>query len=159
MQLMTLLYFLREIHSLTDGAEPFLKSHQLCSHSVTSQHFMEPEGSLPYSQDPSTGPHPEPDQSSPYHPILRSILILSIHLRLGLPSGLFPSFTPISYMHSSSPHSFYMPCPSHPPLLTHSNYTWRRVQVIQLLIMQFLEPPVMTSEYLPLVEIRLGSPW
>jgi hypothetical protein len=23
-----------------------------------------------------------------------------------------------------------MPCPSHPPWLDHSNYTWRRVQVI-----------------------------
>jgi hypothetical protein len=26
---------------------------------------MEPEGSLPSSQGPSTGPYPEPDQSSP----------------------------------------------------------------------------------------------
>jgi hypothetical protein len=31
---------------------------------------MKPEGSLPYSQEPSMGPYPEPDQSSPYHPIL-----------------------------------------------------------------------------------------
>jgi hypothetical protein len=31
---------------------------------------MEPEGSLPYSQDHSTGPYTEPDQSSPYYPIL-----------------------------------------------------------------------------------------
>jgi hypothetical protein len=31
---------------------------------------MEPEGSLPYSQEPSTGPYPEPDQSNPYHPTL-----------------------------------------------------------------------------------------
>jgi hypothetical protein len=31
---------------------------------------MEPEGSLRLSQEPSTGPHPEPDQSDPYHPIL-----------------------------------------------------------------------------------------
>jgi hypothetical protein len=30
---------------------------------------MEPEDSLPCSQEPSTGPNPEPDQSNPYHPI------------------------------------------------------------------------------------------
>jgi hypothetical protein len=35
------------------------------------------------------------------------------------------------------PHSCYMPCPSHPPWLDHSNYIWRRVQVMKLLIMQF----------------------
>jgi hypothetical protein len=35
------------------------------------------------------------------------------------------------------PHSCYMPCPSHPPWLDHSNYTWRRVQPMKLLIMQF----------------------
>jgi hypothetical protein len=57
-------------HSLTHGAEPFLGSCQLCSYSRTSQHFMELEGSLPRSQEPSTGPYPEPDQSNPYHPIL-----------------------------------------------------------------------------------------
>ena len=30
-----------------------------------SQHFMEPEGSLPYSQVSATCPHSQPDQSSP----------------------------------------------------------------------------------------------
>jgi hypothetical protein len=34
---------------------------------------MEPEGSLPCLQEPSTGPFPEPDQSSPFHPILSKI--------------------------------------------------------------------------------------
>jgi hypothetical protein len=35
------------------------------------------------------------------------------------------------------PHSRWLPCPSHPPWLDHSNYTWRRVQVMKLLLMQF----------------------
>jgi hypothetical protein len=34
-------------------------------------------------------------------------------------------------------HSCYMPRLSHPSWLDHSNYTWRRVQVMKLLIMQF----------------------
>jgi hypothetical protein len=40
-------------------------------------------------------------------------------------------------MRSSSPPFGYMPCPSHPPWLDHSNYSERRVQVMKLLIMQF----------------------
>jgi hypothetical protein len=64
---------------------------------------MQPEGSLPRSQEPSTGPYPEPDRSSPYHPILslRSILISSTHLRLGLPSGLFSSGFPTNILLST----------------------------------------------------------
>jgi hypothetical protein len=75
---------------LTYGAKLFLRS-QICSYSI-SQYFMEPEGSLLCSQEPSTGLYPEPDQSIPSHTIsVRSILILSTHLCLGLPSALFPS--------------------------------------------------------------------
>jgi hypothetical protein len=32
--------------------------------------FTEPEGPLMCSHEPSTGSYPDPDQSSPYHPIL-----------------------------------------------------------------------------------------
>jgi hypothetical protein len=52
---MITLEVLKMYHSLTHGAEPFLRSCQLCSYSRTSQHFMEPEGSLLCSQEPSTG--------------------------------------------------------------------------------------------------------
>jgi hypothetical protein len=34
------------------------------------QHIMDQVVSLLCSQDPSTGPYPEPDKSSPCHPIL-----------------------------------------------------------------------------------------
>jgi hypothetical protein len=80
----------------------------------------------------SPPPVPILSQIDPFHPISRRcILILFTHLRLGLPSGSFLlAFPPISYMHSFAPHSCYMPCQSHPPLLDHSNYTRRRVEVM-----------------------------
>ena len=54
---------------------------------------MEPECSLPNSQEPATCPHHEPYQSSPWaHPnSWRYVWVLSFYLRLGLPSGFFPS--------------------------------------------------------------------
>jgi hypothetical protein len=75
---------------------------------------MEPEGSIPCSQEPSTSPYPEP---YPSHPIpLRSILILSTRLRLGLPSGLFPSGFPTHILYALL---FYIraACPAHLILL------------------------------------------
>jgi hypothetical protein len=41
----------------------------LFSYSRISQHFMAPKASSPCSQQPSTGPYPEPDEYNPYHPI------------------------------------------------------------------------------------------
>jgi hypothetical protein len=67
------------IIELTYGAEPFLRSCKLCSHSRTSQHFMEPAGSLPCSQEPSTAPYLQPDRSSPYHPTLSKIYFNTVH--------------------------------------------------------------------------------
>jgi hypothetical protein len=43
--------------------------------------------------------------------------MLSLHLRLGLPSDLFPSGFPTNDLNAFlSPHSRYMPRPSHLPL-------------------------------------------
>jgi hypothetical protein len=55
---------------LTHGVEPFLRSRQLYSNSRTSQDLMEPECSISCSQEPSTGPYPEPYQANPHHLIL-----------------------------------------------------------------------------------------
>jgi hypothetical protein len=35
------------------------------------------------------------------------------------------------------PHACNMPCPSHPPWLDRSNYTWQRVHAVKLLTMKF----------------------
>jgi hypothetical protein len=58
------------------GAEYYLRAHKLCSPSIISQHFMEPEGSLPRSQELSTCTYPEPDQFSQRYPILSKSSIL-----------------------------------------------------------------------------------
>jgi hypothetical protein len=64
--------------------------------------------------------------------------IIIPHLRLSLPCGLFPSGFPTKILYAFSfHHACYMPYPSYPPWLHHSNYTWRRAQVMKLLVMQF----------------------
>jgi hypothetical protein len=80
---------------LLHGAESFLKGQPVFAASQEIPRiFMEPEGSLPYSQVPATCPYPEPTPFSPHNPLQlpeKSILISSSHLRLGLLNGLFPS--------------------------------------------------------------------
>jgi hypothetical protein len=102
---------------------------------------MESHSSSPCSQQTSTGPYPEPGQSSPHPPSYFSIIHLNIILTRTCMSSLkslsFWIFNqnPICIILSS--HVCYMPCPSHPPLLHHSNHIWRTVQVMMLLIIQF----------------------
>jgi len=49
---------------------------------------MESKGSLPFSQQPATGPCPEPDESSPHRPTL---FLCKIHFNITLPSTPRPS--------------------------------------------------------------------
>jgi hypothetical protein len=59
---------------------------------------------------------------------------LSIRLRLLVflvVSFLLP-FPPMSYIHSFSPHSCYIPCPSHPPWIDHSNYVFSNLPSLHL---------------------------
>jgi hypothetical protein len=53
-----------------------LRSQQLLGHWRISQHCMEPESLLMCSQEPVTGSHPDPYESSPHHPI-----VTVVHLR------------------------------------------------------------------------------
>jgi hypothetical protein len=76
---------------------------------------MKPEGSLPHSQVPATCPYIKPARSGPclsYPTSWRSMLILSSHLRLGLPSVPFLSGFPTHQNPvntSSLPHTCHMP--------------------------------------------------
>jgi hypothetical protein len=106
--------------------------------------FKEPEGSSPCSQDPP--PVPILSQSNPVPTIpsyLSKIHFNIVHLPTPWSSQWSLSFW-LSHQYPICipplPHSCYMPCPSHPPWLDHSNYVWRGVQVMTLIIMQF--PPL-----------------
>jgi hypothetical protein len=48
------------------GAEHYSRGHQLLDHSIVSQHFMEPKGSIQNSQALSTCSFPENALSRPY---------------------------------------------------------------------------------------------
>ena len=57
---------------------------------------MEPGGSMPHSQGLFNNPYLEPNQPIPIS--LRSILIWSSYLRLGLPRGFFPVGVPVKIL-------------------------------------------------------------
>jgi len=118
---------------------------------------MEPESSLPCSQKPTKLPCPELDQSSPCSPqsiSWRFSLILSSHLHLGRPSGLFPSVFPTKILYAPLLCPLCAPCPTIP------RFCWfnhpiadEQYKVMELFIMHF--PPFSSNflflrpEYLP----------
>jgi hypothetical protein len=79
-------------------------------------------------------------QSIPLHSVyLWSNIVLFFYLQWCLPKDFFVSGSPkaktlFAFLFS---HACYMPCPIHPPWVHHSNYTWRKVQVMKLLIVPF----------------------
>jgi hypothetical protein len=112
---------------------------------------MEPKDSLRHSQELSTCPYFEPNQS-------KSISYLSkIRLNIIQPPTTWQYWWSISLVLSQQQlirvhlllHSCYMPHPSHPPWLDIFHNTWRRVQITKLLLMQCLHPPITSSLFVP----------
>jgi hypothetical protein len=86
-----------------------------------------------------------PFQSPPLHSISRrTILMLFIHLRLGLPSSPFSSGSSTNNLYADAFSSRYM---SHAPRIYNSNYTGWRVQITQLLDLQLSRP---SRHFIPL---------
>ena len=111
---------------------------------------MEPEGSLPHSQVLATCPYPEPDLSSPQtpHPTSRrSILILSSHLRLNLPSVLFPFRFPTKILYMPFLSLIRATCPGHLILLYLNTRTilGEQYRLLSSSLCSFLHSPFTSS--------------
>jgi hypothetical protein len=109
----------------------------------TNSVAQEPEGSSPHSQQPDTGPYPEPVESNP-HPQANLSMIHSDPIfpptpwsskwspSLGLSHQNLVHFSVLS-------HACYMPRPPHSHWLDLPNEIWGWVQIMKFLIVQL--PP------------------
>jgi len=99
---------------------------------------MKREGLLPHSKEPANRPNPESHQYSPrsHHTSWRSIVSLSSHLLLGLPSGPFPLDPPTKTMYALRLSPTHATCqPISVFWFVHPNDIWWGVQSIKLLDM------------------------
>ena len=117
---------------------------------------MEPERSLPNSQVPA--PCPIMSQLNPVHnntsQFLKTHLIIILHLRLILPSGLFHSRFPTKTLYTPLSSPIRATCPERLVLLDFITAKFQvRIQVTKLLIMQFSPIPCyrvpLRSKYSP----------
>jgi hypothetical protein len=108
---------------------------------------MEPEDSLSYSQDPVTGLYRGPDESNlqPQSYFYNIHFTIVLHVRLGLPSGIFPLGFPPNILYAQ----FFSPtcatCPIHltSPWLDQSKLCFGRYKVWSSSLC-FLQPPIIS---------------
>jgi hypothetical protein len=126
---------------MTDSMEqsPPWEAH---SHSASQEippTFMEPEDSLPCSQQPTTGHCPKPDAFSlhlpTHYPKIYSNIIFHLRLGLHVVSSLLV-FRLQFLCISNFSHACYTSRPSHSPWLNHPNNMCCSVQFMKLLVMQ-----------------------
>jgi hypothetical protein len=93
--------------------------------------------------------HPQVTILSQINPVSTTLsYFYDVHFNIICPrtswssSGLVPSVfsTIVLWTSPFLPHSCYMPCPTYLPWPDYSNYTWRRVQIRKILVMQFFPP-------------------
>jgi len=125
------------------GQSPSLEANRFSARQEIHRIVRIPKDSLPHSQVPGTCPlswatsiHPTP---------WRCILVLSFHLCMGLPSGLFPSGSPNKnpVYTSTLPHT----CPAHLILLSLISWTilGEEYRSLSSSLCNFLHSPVTLS--------------
>jgi len=117
-------------HSLTHSMEqsPSWKANQFSASEKTSCILWNQKVHCRVYKCPPPVPIPsqlDPGHASPSH-FLKIMLILSSHLHLGLPTGFFPSGFPTKTLYAPhlSPHTCYIPGPSHSSWFDHPNNIW-----------------------------------
>ena len=142
-----LTYFLTYLLTYSMEQSPTWEPNQVSAIQEISRILWNPK--VHYRIHKCPPPLPVLIQIHPVHALhltsLWSILILSSHLRLGLPSSLFPSGFPTETLYTPLLSPIRVTCPlppSHSSRLEHPKNIWWRVQIISSTICSVLHSPV-----------------